>query len=126
MTGFRASLDAALERQQGRALAETIWTASRADESTISATGANVVARAVLSSGWFADRLAEARAERDAEWRARIDDITAIRCAEARAQALAPIREFHDRWGSADVEELDQLALWEDLGRLLRAGGADV
>ena len=33
-------------------LARVIWEASRADESTISATGANVVARAVEAAGW--------------------------------------------------------------------------
>jgi hypothetical protein len=35
-------------------LAEIIWTASRGDESTISATGADIVARAVLASDWMA------------------------------------------------------------------------
>lgn len=41
-------------------LAELIWTTSRADESTISATGANIVARAIVASDWFRERLAEA------------------------------------------------------------------
>ena len=44
-------------------LAEIIWNASRADEGTISATGANVVARAVLSSDWRVKDRAEVRAE---------------------------------------------------------------
>lgn len=37
------------------ALARIIWTTSRADESTISATGADIVARAILNSDWLAD-----------------------------------------------------------------------
>lgn len=39
---------------------------------------------------------------------------------------LAPIRAFHERWGNTEVADLDQLALWEELGRLLRVlpGGA--
>jgi hypothetical protein len=45
------------------ALGEIIWTTSRADESTISATGANVVARAILDSDWLAQRDAAQRAE---------------------------------------------------------------
>lgn len=34
------------------ALAELIWTTSRNDEGTISATGANIVADAILAAGW--------------------------------------------------------------------------
>ena len=45
------------------ALGEVIWTTSRADESTISATGANIVARAVLASDWFAAHDAQVRRE---------------------------------------------------------------
>lgn len=37
----------------GERLAKIIWTASRADESTISATGANIVAEAILASDWL-------------------------------------------------------------------------
>lgn len=44
-------------------LAEVIWTASRADEGTISATGANKVADAVLASEWLSNRDAATRAE---------------------------------------------------------------
>lgn len=43
-------------------LAEVLWTASRADESTISATGANHVAAAILASDWLARVKREAAA----------------------------------------------------------------
>lgn len=33
--------------------------------------------------------------------------------------ALAKVRAFHAAWGEADVEELDPLDLWEQLGRIL-------
>lgn len=46
-----------------RLLAELIWSASRADEGTISATGADVVAGAIAGSGWLRDLLAEAWAD---------------------------------------------------------------
>lgn len=36
------------------------------------------------------------------------------------AARLAAIKRFHDEWGETDGEDLDPLALWEDLGRLLR------
>lgn len=29
------------------------------------------------------------------------------------------VRDFHDRWGATHVDDIDQLALWEELGRLL-------
>lgn len=49
------------------ALAQIIWRTSRADEGTISATGANIIARALLTSDWLkahdAARAAEVRAE---------------------------------------------------------------
>lgn len=45
------------------ALARLIWHTSRADESTISATGANIVAAAVLASSWLAERDARVQAE---------------------------------------------------------------
>jgi len=44
-------------------LAELIWHTSRADESTISAAGADIVARAVLASDWLAAFAAAQRAE---------------------------------------------------------------
>lgn len=46
-----------------RALAELIWTTSRGDESTISATGANIIADAIMDSGWLILRDARSRAE---------------------------------------------------------------
>lgn len=46
-----------------RLLAELIWSASRADEGTISATGADVVAGAIAGSGWLRSLLAEAWVE---------------------------------------------------------------
>lgn len=41
-------------------LAELIWTASRADEGTISAIGAQHVARAIVEAGWHQGLQAEA------------------------------------------------------------------
>jgi len=43
-------------------LAEVIWTASRADEGTISAIGAEWVADAILDSAWLAEQYAAQRA----------------------------------------------------------------
>ena len=48
--------DTKTDRSDEEQLAEVIWAASRADEGTISATGANIVARAVLGSEWLAER----------------------------------------------------------------------
>lgn len=36
------------------------------------------------------------------------------------AEAFEEVRQLHDRWGSTDVDDLDYLALWEDLGRILQ------
>lgn len=36
--------------------------------------------------------------------------------------ALQPIRDFHKAWGDAHSDDLDPVALWEDLGRLLGVG----
>lgn len=45
------------------ALARLIWETSRADESTISALGADIVAGAILRSRWLAERDARIRAK---------------------------------------------------------------
>lgn len=44
-------------------LGQIIWETSRADESTISYAGANIVARAILASDWLAGVRAQARRE---------------------------------------------------------------
>lgn len=65
-----------------KALGQIIWETSRADESTISYAGANIVAKAILASDWLAGYNAS-RAE----------------AAEARAAALeAAVRELADVW----------------------------
>lgn len=38
------------------------------------------------------------------------------------ATVLSPVRAFHAQWGDSDTDTVDQLALWEDLGRLLDGG----
>jgi hypothetical protein len=43
--------------------------------------------------------------------------------AAAVARQLAAVRDLHREWGETDVDELNQLELWERLGRIL-AGGA--
>lgn len=48
--------------EQVQALAKVIWATSRADESTISAAGANIVARALLDSDALRALIAEERA----------------------------------------------------------------
>lgn len=48
---------------EAEALAEAIWNASRADEGTISATGANHVAAALLASDWMQQHDDAVRAE---------------------------------------------------------------
>lgn len=54
-------------------------------------------------------------------------DEDALMDALARAEStLAAVRDIHERWGNTEADDLDPLALWEDLGRLLSAGGADV
>lgn len=58
---------------EARDLAELIWHTSRGDESTISAMGADVVAGAILSSGWLAQRDAHIRAEALREARAIVE-----------------------------------------------------
>ena len=39
-------------------------------------------------------------------------------------QIVAQVRAFHVEWGAMDITELDQLQLWEQLGRILRGGAA--
>ena len=53
--GARADKRKTYEVGDVSALAKVIWHASRADESTISATGANHVADAVIASDWLAE-----------------------------------------------------------------------
>ena len=50
--------------------------------------------------------------------------VAALGAAEQRGaeRALAPIRAFHDRLGETDLDDLDALAVWEDLGALLAGG----
>lgn len=68
------------ENEDLKALAEVIWTASRADESTISAIGADHVAMAVLGSDVLADikRAAKIAALREAaaEWAQEYESLT--------------------------------------------------
>jgi len=35
------------------------------------------------------------------------------------AERLAALRKFHDAWGDTDGDDLDPLALWEDMGFIL-------
>jgi len=44
-------------------LGALIWETSRVDEGTISATGASIIAKAILSSDWLAAHDAEVRAD---------------------------------------------------------------
>lgn len=99
------------------ALGRIIWDTSRADESTISFAGANIVARAILTSDWLASHVAAAREADRAEVellrvgmqgakdnhnqarRALVTRAEAAeeRLAEARAQGAAEaLREFAD------------------------------
>jgi hypothetical protein len=74
------------------ALAEVIWSASRADEGTISATGANVVADAILTSPALARLLAEARAGalRESAAAPAENDVDLMRRAAARLREVLP------------------------------------
>lgn len=42
--------------------------------------------------------------------------------AAAVARQLAAARELHREWGETDIDELNQLELWERLGRILDGG----
>lgn len=87
-------------------LAEVIWTASRADESTISATGANHVARAVLASDWLAAERAKAKAEALREHRRRVLRFMPPGLVD-RATVVADLEDYAHRLADAPREAQD-------------------
>lgn len=47
--------------------------------------------------------------------------VEAERCRRGPAAALHTVVELHREWGETDLEQLDQLAMWERLGMALRS-----